>query len=74
MRIRVTLAEDVAAAVNRLRRERGIGPSEALNELARAGLSRPTPSPRYVHQSYDMGLKVDVTNIGEALARLDEPD
>ena len=46
MRTTLTLADDVAAAVERLRRERSIGMSEAVNELVRAGLTtqdRPAP-------------------------------
>src|SRR4051794_32418857 len=39
MRTTVTLADDVAAAVDRLRREEGLGLSEAVNKLARAGLT-----------------------------------
>ena len=39
MRTTITLDRDIAAAVEQLRREEGIGPSEALNRLARAGLS-----------------------------------
>src|SRR3954447_3348982 len=41
MRTTVTLANDVAAAVERLRRERSIGVSEAVNELVRNGLAAP---------------------------------
>ncbi len=38
MRTTVTLAADVAAAVEELRRDRGSGISEVLNELLREGL------------------------------------
>lgn len=74
MRTTVTLADDVAAAVEGLRSSEGIGVSDALNRLVRDGLARPTPSRPYVHRSYDMGLKVDVTNIGEVLGWLDDAD
>jgi hypothetical protein len=40
MRTTLTLADDVAAAVEALRRERSSGISEAVNELCRAGLVR----------------------------------
>ena len=46
--------------------------SEALNRLAREGLVRPAASKPYVHKSYDMGQKIDITNIGEVLGMLDE--
>ena len=37
MRTTVTLDEDVAAAIERVRRERSIGLSEAVNTLVRPG-------------------------------------
>ena len=72
MRTTVTLADDVAAAVQGLRREEGIGMSEAVNRLVRDGLVRPAETPAYVHESFDMGMKIDVTNVGEVLGMLDE--
>ena len=39
MRTTVRLDPEVAAAAERLRRERNIGLGEAVNELARAGLA-----------------------------------
>ncbi len=39
MRTTVTLADDVVAAVERVRRERGVGVSDAVNDLVRAGLA-----------------------------------
>lgn len=41
MRTTVTLDDDVAVAVEQLRRERGLGTSAAVNALARQGLARP---------------------------------
>lgn len=74
VRTTVTLADDVAAAVQGLRRQEGIGVSEAVNRLARGGLVRPVRPPGYVHESFDMGMKVDVSNIGEVLGMLDESE
>ena len=74
MRTTVTLDDDVMAAVEGLRSSEGIGVSDAVNRLVRDGLARPAPPKPYVHQSYDMGLKVDVTNIGEVLGWLDEAE
>jgi metal-responsive CopG/Arc/MetJ family transcriptional regulator len=73
MRTTLTLHDDVAAAVEQLRRERGIGPSEAVNELIRRGLAHERPHEPYVHVSADVGLRVDVSDIGEVLEMLDEP-
>lgn len=76
MRTTITLADDVAAEMERLRREDGLGPSEALNLLARRGIavraSRPAP---YRHHAADVGVRIDVRNVGEVLDLLDEePD
>ncbi|HEX7951133.1 MAG TPA: ribbon-helix-helix protein, CopG family [Candidatus Limnocylindrales bacterium] len=73
MRTTVTLDDDVAAAVERLRRERHLGLSEALNELARAGLVAPVPRKRFVQRTFDMGIGIDVTDVAEALDLLDGP-
>jgi hypothetical protein len=64
------LADDVAAAVERLRRERGLGLSEALNELARAGLREPTERKQFSQDSHPLGLKIDVTDVADALELL----
>lgn len=73
MRTTVTLDDDVAAEVERLRRESGMGLSEALNELARAGLAaRRRPSAKAFHQQTEkIGLRVNVDNIGDLLELLD---
>ena len=69
--------DDVAAAIEQLRRERSLGLSEAVNELVRAGLrgavderegSRP-----FRQRSHDLGLGVDVTNVAEAMEHLEGP-
>lgn len=74
MRTTITVADDVSAELERLRREQGLGPSEALNLLARRGMSRASglPARPYVHVSEPLGLKVDVSDIGAVLELLDE--
>jgi metal-responsive CopG/Arc/MetJ family transcriptional regulator len=72
MRTTVTLDEDVAAAVEGLRRQEGTGVSEAINRLIRTGLVRRPTREVYRHRTSDIGLKIDVTNIGEVLDLLDE--
>ncbi len=72
MRTTVTLDSDVAAAVERLRRDGGGGVSEVINRLIRAGLTRPHDAAPYHHATSDLGLKFDVANIGEVLDMLDE--
>ena len=74
MRTTVTLAPDVAAAVERLRRERDMGVSEAVNELIRAGL-REKPAAKSLRQkTFKSGLRIDVTNVAEALEILEGPN
>lgn len=55
MRTTVTLAADVAAAVERVRRERGIGVSEAVNELVRRGLTRSPRSTPFSQRRRSLG-------------------
>jgi hypothetical protein len=74
MRTTLTLADDVAAAVERLRRERSIGMSEAVNQLVRAGLTKQAGPPAPFQQvSHDLGVGVDFDNIADALETLDGP-
>ncbi len=73
MRTTVILDDDVAAAIDRLRRERGIGLSEALNELARAGLAAKPSKRPFRQKTHPMGARIDVTNVGEALEFLEGP-
>jgi hypothetical protein len=74
MRTTLTLADDVAAAVEQLRRERSIGMSEAVNELVRAGLTkRDRPAPRFRQKSHDLGRGIDFDNIADTLETLDGP-
>jgi hypothetical protein len=76
MRTTVTLADDVAAELQRLRRERSIGVSDALNELARAGMvRRKEPRKKFVQRTNNLGRAfIDVTNVAEALELAEGPD
>ncbi len=71
MRTTVSLDDDVTAAVDQLRRERHIGLSEAVNELIRAGLRAPRRRQEFVQRSSELGLRIDVMNVTEALELLD---
>jgi metal-responsive CopG/Arc/MetJ family transcriptional regulator len=74
MRTTITLADDVLAAVERIRRERGIGVSEAVNELVRAGLTQREARKPFRQKTYDMGeALIDYTNIAEAIETLEGP-
>jgi hypothetical protein len=74
MRTTITLSDDVAAAVEKVRRERGLGLSEAVNDLVRSGLTAEQHTTRqFRQQTYDLGAGVDVSNVAEALELLDGP-
>ncbi len=74
MRTTLNLAEDVAAAVERLRWERSIGISEAVNELVRAGLAKQEKKPpRFRQKSHDLGEGIDFDNVSETIETLDGP-
>jgi Ribbon-helix-helix protein, copG family len=75
MRTTVTLDDDVAAAVEQLRREQHLGLSEAVNQLARAGLRhRPRAQRRARFVASSLGLRVDVSNVAEVLDELDDEE
>ena len=73
MRTTVTLADDVAAAVERLRRERSVGVSEAVNDLIRQGLVADRRERRFTQKTHDLGTGVDYANVAEAIETLDGP-
>ena len=72
MRMTLTLDDDVAAAVEDLRRAEGIGRSEAVNRLVRQGLQNREQVALYRHLPSDMGpFKVDISDIGAVIEQLD---
>lgn len=73
MRTTVTFADDVAAAVERLRRERAVGTSEAVNELIRRGLAAGEKRQPFRQRTHALGLTVDVADVADALEELDGP-
>jgi hypothetical protein len=74
VRTTINLDNDVASEVAKLQRERGLGLSAAVNELARAGFRTARPEYRYEHVSHDMGARVDLTNVADVLELLDEDE
>jgi hypothetical protein len=76
MRTTVTLADDVAVAVERMRQERSLGLSEALNELARAGMVRKKePHKKFVQRTHNLGRTyIDVTNVAQAIELAEGPE
>jgi len=74
VRTTVNLTPDIEAEVARLRREEGLGTSEAVVLLARRGLSAITPPTRFTQRTARLGAKVDVRNVGDVLDLLDDHD
>jgi len=71
MRTTVEFDADTAHAIEALRRERGLGVSEAVNELIRRGLLV-RPERRPFHQrSAPLGVRVDVSSVADALEVLE---
>ena len=73
MRTTVNLDDDVATAVTRLRRESGVGQSEALNELARRGMSARPDHPAFRQRTADLGPGIDIRDVAEALEIAEGP-
>lgn len=71
MRITIDLDDDVTAEVARLHRERGLGVSAVVNELARRGLRTGRHNAAYVHPSYEMDALIDLSNVADVLEFID---
>jgi hypothetical protein len=72
VRTTITLADDVAAAVEALRRKRGAGISDAVNELVRRGMQ--PPRARFTQRSSDMGpALLPIDDVAGVLEALDGP-
>jgi len=74
VRTTVNLDDDVAAAIAKLRTQRGLGLSEAVNELVRAGLAVPTQRKPFHQKTLNLGTMIDVSNVAEAIELLEGPD
>jgi hypothetical protein len=73
MRTTITLDDDVATEIDRIRRVEGIGLSEAINRLVREGLDRLRSATPYRHRTAPLGLKSDLTSIPDVLEALENP-
>jgi metal-responsive CopG/Arc/MetJ family transcriptional regulator len=72
MRTTVDLDDDVAAAIDQLRRGGSVGLSAAVNQMIRAGvLQAPKVHHRFRQRSAPLGLRIDVSNVAEAIETLD---
>jgi hypothetical protein len=73
VRTTITLADDVAAAVELLRRERSRGLSEVVNDLLRAGLIAERSNCTFRQRTHDLGDGLDVSNVAEVIETVDGP-
>ena len=73
MRTTVEFDPDTMAAIEELRRETGIGVSDAVNQLVRRGLLPREARPRFQQETHELGLKIDVSNVAEALEIAEGP-
>lgn len=74
MRTTVDLDDDTAQAVQELRRQHGRGVSEAVNELIRRGLLAHQPPDRFEPRTRSLGIRIDVSNVADALEVLEGPE
>ena len=74
MRTTVQLDVDTARAVEDLRKARGMGMSEAINELIRTGLLPRGSAAPFHQRTAALGLRIDVSNVADALDALDGPN
>jgi Arc/MetJ family transcription regulator len=74
MRTTLTIDDDVAAMLEQLRKKRGTGLKDLVNEALRRGLreleTRPKPRAPYQTRSADLGRVriASIDNVGEVLA------
>jgi len=71
MRTTVEFDDDTAKAVGDLRRERGVGVSEAVNELIRRAVLPRPPSAPFRQRTRRLGLRIDVSDVAGALEVLE---
>ena len=74
MRTTIDLDDDTAAAIAQLRAHEGLGLSKAVNRLVRQGLVAPAQRARFVQQTAPLGLKIDVSNVAEAIDLIEGHD
>ena len=67
MRTTIRLEPDIEKAVGKLRRETDLGVSEAVNLLARRGLSAKAKRRKFKQRTSKVGIAIDISNVAEAL-------
>lgn len=74
MRTTVEFDEDTAKAVEQLRRDKGLGLSEAVNQLIRRGVLPQKTRSRFEQLTHPVGMRIDVSNVADALEALEGAD
>lgn len=74
MRTTVEFDADTARAIEQLRVDEGRGVSEAVNELIRRGMLTVASPAAFVPRVQPLGLKIDVSNVADALDLLEVSD
>lgn len=79
MRTTLTIADDVAVQLERLRRERDANLKDVVDDVLRRGLEHletpPKPRKPYRMKTYDLGeALIPLDNIAEAIALLEGED
>ena len=72
MRTTIALDPDVEAEVERMRRQEGLGLSEAVNALARRGLVPTTREAPFEFTPPPLRGLIDLTNISEVLEMIED--
>jgi len=73
MRTTVEFDAEATRAIEQLRRERGLGVSEAVNELVHRGVLPRPPAQPFRQRTAPLGIRIDVSNVAEALDALEGP-
>jgi len=73
MRTTVTFDPDTAAAVEQLRRERGVGVSAVVNELVRRAMTAPPRREPFVQRTSAGHARLDLVDVADALDLLAGP-
>ena len=73
MRTTVDLSPDVEKAIDERRRTTGAGLSQTVNELLRQGIAATKrPTTKFTQRTHPIGLRIDVSNVQDALDALDD--
>ena len=76
MRTTLTIDEDLALQIQRIRREKGLSLKQTINQLLRSGLEADAAEPaslRYRSKASDLGLRAgfDATKLNQAVDDLE---